>query len=143
MSTPSFIDGQQPEKQEPNIKEGVMYSLFIMHIEIPVQLMWRVRGWCGRGGSGKRCDGERVCEREGVNSVVNTVIVWIGSVAGVWEELGKANGRKRAVVAKAKGYNWGFLFLPSYVCLYGPFLVGKSLSLQFLFKLNGVLCSLM
>ena len=39
-----------------------------------------------------------------MNSVVNTVIVWIRDVAGVWIELGKANGGKRAVVAKVKGY---------------------------------------
>ena len=38
-----------------------------------------------------------------MNSVVNTVIVWIGNVAGVWVELGKANGGKRAVVASVKG----------------------------------------
>ena len=74
-----------------------------------MQLMWGIRGWCGRGGSGKRCDGACVCEREGINSVVNTtvivtVIVWIGNVAGVWVELGKANGGKRAVVASVKGY---------------------------------------
>ena len=69
-----------------------------------MQLMWGFRGWCGRGGSGKRCDGGCVCEREGMNSAVNTVIVWIGNVAGVWVELGKANGGKRAVVAKVKGY---------------------------------------
>ena len=59
-------------------------------------LMWGIRGWCGRRESGKRCDGECVCEREGVNSVVNTVIVWIGNVAVVWVELLKANGGKRA-----------------------------------------------
>ena len=35
---------------------------------------------------------------------MNTVIVWMGNVAGVWVELGKANGGKRAVVAKVKGY---------------------------------------
>ena len=57
----------------------------------------------GRGGSGKRCDGAYVCEREGVNGVVNTVIVWIGNVAGVWVELLKANGGERAVVASVKG----------------------------------------
>ena len=34
----------------------------------------------------------------------NVVIVWMGNVAGVWVELGKANGGKRAVVAKVKGY---------------------------------------
>ena len=39
-----------------------------------------------------------------MNSVVNTVIVWIGNVAGVWVELLKANGGKRAVVAKVEGY---------------------------------------
>ena len=39
-----------------------------------------------------------------MNNVVNTVIVWMGNVAGVWVELGKANGGKRAVVAKVKGY---------------------------------------
>ena len=39
-----------------------------------------------------------------MNSVVNTVIVWIGNVAGVWVELGKANEGKCAVVAKVKGY---------------------------------------
>ena len=49
-----------------------------------------IGSWCGRGGSGKRCDSECVSEREGMNSVVNTVIVWIGNVAGVWVELGKA-----------------------------------------------------
>ena len=38
-----------------------------------------------------------------MNSVVNTVIVWIGNVAGVWVELLKANGQKRAVVASVKG----------------------------------------
>ena len=63
-----------------------------------------IRGWCGRGGSGKRCDSECVSEREGVNSVVKTVIVWIGNVAVVWVEIGKANGGKRAVVASVKGY---------------------------------------
>ena len=69
-----------------------------------MRLMWGIRGWCGRGGSGKRCDGACVCEREGMNSVVNTVIVWIGNVAGVWVELGKANGGKCAVVVSVKGY---------------------------------------
>ena len=39
-----------------------------------------------------------------MNSVVNTVIVWIGNVARVWVELLKANGGKRAVVASVKGY---------------------------------------
>ena len=39
-----------------------------------------------------------------MNSVVNTVIVWIGNVAGVWVELGKGNGGKRAVVAGVKDY---------------------------------------
>ena len=39
-----------------------------------------------------------------MNSVVNTVIVWIGNVAGVWVELLKVNGGKRAVVASVKGY---------------------------------------
>ena len=69
-----------------------------------VRLMWGIRGWCRSGGSGKRCDDACVCEREGMNSVVNTVIVWIRDVAGVWVELGKANGGKRAVAAKVKGY---------------------------------------
>ena len=67
-----------------------------------------IRGWCGRGGIGKTCDSECVSEREGVNSVVKTVIVWIGpgigNVAVVWVEIGKANGGKRAVVASVKGY---------------------------------------
>ena len=63
-----------------------------------------IRSRCGRGGSGKRCDSECVSEREGVNSVVKTVIVWIGNVAVVWVEIGKANGGKRAVVASVKGY---------------------------------------
>ena len=62
-----------------------------------------IRSWCGRGGSGKGCDGACVCEREGMNSVVNTVIVWMGNVAGVWVELGKENGGKRAEVASVKG----------------------------------------
>ena len=44
-----------------------------------------------------------VCERERVNSVVKTVIVWIGNVVGVCMELGKANGGKRAVVASVQG----------------------------------------
>ena len=79
-------------------------SLFITGIGIPVRLMWGIRGWCGRGGSGKRCDGACVCEREGMNSVVNTVIVWIGNVDGLWVELLKANGGKGAVVASVRGY---------------------------------------
>ena len=39
-----------------------------------------------------------------MNSVVSTVIVWIGNVVRVWVELLKANGGKRAVVASVKGY---------------------------------------
>ena len=68
--------------------------------------MWGIRGWCGTGEGVQRGAMVRsVCEREGMNSVVNTVIaVWIGNVAGVWVELGKANGEKRAVVVKVKGY---------------------------------------
>ena len=42
-----------------------------------------------------------------MNSVLKTVIVWIGNVAGVWVELGKANGGKRAVVASVKGHKVG------------------------------------
>ena len=82
----------------------MQYSLFITGIGIPVRLRWGIRVWCGRGGSGKRCDGACVCEREGMNSVVSIVIVWIGNVAGVWVELGEENGGKRAVVASIKGY---------------------------------------
>ena len=66
--------------------------------------MWGIGDWCRSGGSRKRCDGAYVREREGMNSVVSTVIVWIGNVAGVWVELLKANGGKRAVVASVKGY---------------------------------------
>ena len=39
-----------------------------------------------------------------MDSVVNTVIVRIRNVVGMWVEVGKANGGKRAVVAKVKGY---------------------------------------
>ena len=39
-------------------------------------------------------------EKEWIASVVNTVIVRIRNVGG----LGKANGGKRAVIAKVKGY---------------------------------------
>ena len=66
--------------------------------------MWELEVGVERGGSRKRCDGECVSEREGMNSVVNTVIVWIGNVAGAWVEPGKANGGKRTVVASVKGY---------------------------------------
>ena len=82
--------------------DGIHYLSWVLGFQCGV--MWGIRGWCGRGGSGKRCDGACVSEREGVNSVVNTVILWIGNVAGVWVELGKANGGKRAVVASVKGY---------------------------------------
>ena len=69
-----------------------------------MRLMWGIRGWCGRGGSGRRCDGACVYEREGINSAVNTVIVWIENVAGAVSRLLKANGGKRTVVARVKGY---------------------------------------
>ena len=39
-----------------------------------------------------------------MNGVMNTVTVWIGNVTGVWVELLKANGGKRAVVASVKAY---------------------------------------
>ena len=63
-----------------------------------------IRGWCGRGGSGKRCDGECVSEREGMNSAVNTVIVWIGNVASVG---GTREGERRKmhyIGASVKGF---------------------------------------
>ena len=39
-----------------------------------------------------------------MNSVVSTVIVRLGKVAGVWVELLKANEGKCRVVASIKGY---------------------------------------
>ena len=85
-------------------KHDICNSLFITGFGIPVRLMWELEVvWKGRE-SGKRCNGECVSEREGMNSVVNTVIVWIGNVAGVWVELLKAIGGKRAVVASVKDY---------------------------------------
>ena len=80
-------------------------SLFITGIGIPVRWMWGIGGWCRSGGSGgSGAYGACVREKKGMNSVVNTVIVWIGNVAGVWVELLKANGGKRAVEASVKGY---------------------------------------
>ena len=79
-------------------------SLFIKGIGIPVWLMWGIGGWCGRGGSGKRCDGACVCEREGMNSVVNTVIVWIGSECGrSVGGTGEGQRRKTCCSSKRKG----------------------------------------
>ena len=41
-----------------------------MGIGIPVRMMWELEVGVERGGSGKKCDGECVCERKGMNSVV-------------------------------------------------------------------------